>query len=195
MSNKERAADYVMGVLSDAERAAVEREAAADPALAAEIARVNAELAPLLLDAPEVEPPAYIFDRIKEKIAASAKPAKPVDSKPAKPVDSKPPGPAGSRTVRAEEGKWEFVCPGIERKLLRHDRERKRVTFLIRAQPGAEFPAHQHDEDEEAYVLSGDLSFDDLHLAAGDYHLARPGVRHPVGRTKGGCMLLVTAAA
>src|SRR5215475_10689900 len=132
MSNKNRAADYVMGVLTGAERAAVERDAARDPALAAEIARVNAELAPLLLDAPEVEPPAHIFERIKEKIAAS------------------PQGPAGSRTVRAAEGKWEFVCPGIERKLLWHDRERKRVTFLIRAQPGSEFPAHHHDGDEEA---------------------------------------------
>ena len=177
MSNKDRAADYVMGVLTEAERAAVERDAAADPALAAEIARVNAELAPLLLDAPEVEPPAHIFDRIKEKIAAST-----------------PHGPAGSRTVRAAEGKWEFICPGIERKLLWHDRERKRVTFLIRAQPGAEFPAHQHDADEEAYVLSGDLAFDELALGAGDYHLARPGVNHPVARTTGGCMLLVTAA-
>jgi hypothetical protein len=44
-------------------------------------------------------------------------------------------------------------------------------------------------------VLSGDLSFDALQLNAGDYHLVRPGVRHPVGRTQGGCMLLVTAAA
>ncbi len=179
MSNQERAADYVMGVLTDAERAAVERDAAADPKLASEIARFNAELAPLLLDAPEVEPPAYVFDRIKEKIATSAQPA----------------GPAGSRTVRADEGKWEFICPGIERKMLWHDRDKKRITFLIRAQPGAEFPAHHHDEDEAAYLLSGDLSFDDLRLNAGDYHLARPGVRHPVGRTKGGCMLLVTAAA
>ena len=48
MSNKERAADYVMGVLTDAERAAVERDAAADPALATEIARINADLATLL---------------------------------------------------------------------------------------------------------------------------------------------------
>jgi anti-sigma-K factor RskA len=117
MSNKECAADYVMGVLTHAERVAVERDAAADPALAAEIARVNEELAPLLLDGPEVEPPAYILDRIKEKIAPGAK----------------EPGSAGSRTVRANEGKWEFVCPGIERKLLWHDRERKRITFLIRA--------------------------------------------------------------
>ena len=177
MSNKDRAADYVMGVLTDAERAAVERDAAIDPTLAAEIARVNAELAPLLLDAPEVEPPPHIFDRIKEKIAESTQ------------------GPSGSRTVRATDGKWELICPGIERKLLWHDRARKRATFLIRAQPGAEFPSHEHGEDEEAYVLSGDLSFDELELSAGDYHLARPGVRHPMARTKGGCMLLMTAAA
>ena len=150
-----------------------------DPALAREIETWNAQLSPLLLDAPEVEPPADLFDRIKAKIAASAKPQ----------------ALAGSRTVRADEGRWEPICPGIERKTLWHDREKGRITFLIRAQPGAEFPAHQHDDDEEAYVLSGDLTFDDLVLGAGDYHLARPGVRHPVARTKGGCMLLMTAAA
>jgi len=179
MTDKDRAADYVMGTLSAKERAEVERAAAADPALAREIDTLSAQLSPLLLDAPEVEPPAYLFDRIKEKIAAGARQD----------------GPAGSRTVRADGGKWEPVCAGIERKTLWHDREKGRITFLIRAQPGAEFPAHQHDDDEEAYVLSGDLSFDDLVLGAGDYHLARPGVRHPVGRTKQGCMLLVTAAA
>lgn len=178
MSNKDRAADYVMGVLTDAERAAVERDAAADPALAAEIARVNEDLAPLLLDAPEVEPPPHIFALIKEKIAAGAAAA-----------------PEGSRTVRAHEGAWEPVCPGIERKLLWHDRARKRITVLIRAQPGAEFPAHLHEEDEESYLLSGDLSFDDFELTVGDYHLARAGARHPAGRTVGGCMLLVTTAA
>jgi anti-sigma factor ChrR (cupin superfamily) len=97
--------------------------------------------------------------------------------------------------VRANEGRWEQLCPGVERKLLWHDREKGRITFLIRAQPGAEFPPHHHDDDEEAYLLSGDLAFDDLVLGAGDYHLARPGVHHPVARTRGGCMLLMTAAA
>ncbi len=70
MSEKDRAADYVLGVLSAEERAQVERDAAADPALAAEIARHDRDLSPLLLDVPEVEPPAYLFDRIKAKIAA-----------------------------------------------------------------------------------------------------------------------------
>jgi anti-sigma factor ChrR (cupin superfamily) len=175
----DRAAEYVLGTLSAQERAEVERAALADPALAEEIDTWNEQLSPLLLDAPEVEPPPHLFDRIKQKIAASAKPEIAL---------------AGSRTVRADEGRWEQLCAGIERKTLWHDREKGRITFLIRAQPGAEFPAHQHDDDEEAYLLSGDLAFDDLVLGAGDYHLARPGVRHPVGRTRQGCMLLVTAA-
>jgi hypothetical protein len=181
MSNEDRAAEFVLGVLAPAERDAVERAAAADPALAEEIDTWNEQLSPLLLEAPEVEPPPYLFDRIKAAIAESAKPQAGAL--------------IGSRTVRANEGRWEPLCEGIERKLLWHDREKARITFLVRARPGAEFPAHQHDEDEEAYVLSGDLSFDDLVLGAGDYHLARPGVRHPVGRTRMGCMLLVTAAA
>src|ERR1044072_7914683 len=180
MTTRDRAADYVMGTLSADERAEVERAAAEDPALAREIDTLSAQLSPLLLDAPEVEPPAGLFDRIKAKIAEAAKPHDAL---------------AGSRTVRAEQGKWEPMCAGIERKVLSFDRERKRVTLLIRAQAGAEFPAHDHDEDEESYVLSGDLIFDDLVLGAGDYHLARAGQRHPVARTKGGCMLLVTAAA
>ena len=184
MSNEDRAAEYVLGILPAAEREAVKRAAAADPALAEEIESWNEQLAPLLLDAPEVEPPAYLFDRIKAAIAESAKPQGAANT-----------NIPGSRTVRADEGKWEALCPGIERKVLFFDRERKRITFLIRAQPGAEFPAHHHDDDEEAYVLSGDLSFDDLALGAGDYHLARPGVSHPVARTRGGCMLLMTAAA
>ena len=180
MGQQDRAADYVMGMLSAEERAKIERDAAANPALAAEIARLNEELSPLLLDAPEVEPPADLFDRIKARVAAEGKPQA---------------APAGSRTVRAGEGRWESMAPGIERKVLHFDRERKRVTLLIRAQAGAEFPAHDHDDDEESYVLSGDLIFDDLVLNAGDHHVARPGQRHPIGRTRGGCMLIVTAAA
>jgi anti-sigma factor ChrR (cupin superfamily) len=181
MSNRDRAADYVMGVLSADEQAAVERDAARDPALAAEIAQLNSDLAPLLLDAPEAEPPADMFDRIKAAIAASAKPSAA--------------GSAGGRTVRADEGQWEPLSPGIERKVLSVDRARKRVTLLLRAQPGAEFPAHDHHDDEDTYVLSGDLIFGDLVLQAGDFHLARAGDRHPVARTRGGCTLLVTAAA
>ena len=71
MSNEDRAAEYVLGVLTREEREAVKRAAATDPALAEEIESWNEQLSPLLLDAPEVEPPAYLFDRIKAAIAKS----------------------------------------------------------------------------------------------------------------------------
>jgi anti-sigma-K factor RskA len=48
MSDQDRAAEYVLGLLSPQGRDAVERDAAADPALASEIAFWNALLEPLL---------------------------------------------------------------------------------------------------------------------------------------------------
>jgi anti-sigma factor ChrR (cupin superfamily) len=165
----ERAAEYVLGVLSAEERAAVAREAERDPALADALAAWSTELAPLI-EAREVDPPADMFDRIKARIASRK----------------------GPQTIRADEGKWEIVVPGVERKILRIDRERNRATFLVRAAPGAKFPAHVHEDDEEAYVISGDLTFERLTLHAGDFHVARRGMPHPAAVSVGGCMLLVT---
>lgn len=175
-----RAAEYALGTLPKAERDALARAAASDPALAAEVTYWDEALAPLLLDTPELEPPPHLFDKIKAAIAERGR----------KPAAVAHPG----LTVRADEGRWRPMGPGLERKILFHDKEKSRITFLVRAQPGAEFPAHEHDDDEESYVLSGDLVFDDLVLHAGDYHVARRGDRHPVARSPSGCMLLVTAA-
>ena len=66
--------------------------------------------------------------------------------------------------------------PGVERKMLWSAGPNRRVTFLIRGRPGASFPAHAHEDDEECFVLEGDITFDTLTLRAGDYHLARRGV-------------------
>jgi anti-sigma factor ChrR (cupin superfamily) len=176
-TNQDRAGEYVLGVLSADEREALARIAETDASLAHEIALWDERLAPLLLDTPEAEPPPHLFERIKAKIA------------------TREPKPTAPKTVRAGEGRWETIAPGVERKVLRFDKARQRVTFLVRGAPGARFPSHAHDDDEECYVLSGDLSFGPLTLRAGDYHLAVPGVAHPVGTTAGGCMLLMMAAA
>lgn len=173
---QDRAAEYVLGLLSPQERDAVERDAAADPTLASEIAFWNARLEPLL-DVTEVKPPPGLFDRVKAAIAER---------------DADLPG---TVTIRADEGAWETLVPGIERKVLWSAGPNGRVTFLIRGQPGASFPAHPHADDEECYVLAGDLTFDTLTLHAGDYHLARRGTPHPKATTAGGCLILMTAAA
>jgi anti-sigma factor ChrR (cupin superfamily) len=173
---QDRAAEYVLGLLSPQERDAVERDAAADPALASEIAFWNARLEPLL-DVAEVRPPPGLFDRVKAAIAERAHEL------------------PGTTTIRADEGAWETLVPGVERKILWADRPNGRVTFLIRGRPGASFPAHPHHDDEECYVLEGDITFGPLTLRAGDYHVAPRGTPHPKATTAGGCLLLMTAAA
>ncbi|MFL5039155.1 MAG: cupin domain-containing protein, partial [Xanthobacteraceae bacterium] len=152
--NTVRAGEYVLGVLDAEERAAVERDAASNAELAAEIAFWHARFMPLL-DTVEVEPPADLFGRIKSAIAAE-------------------PGLPGTITVRAGEGGWQTIARGVERKIL--FRTEGRVTYLIRGQPGARLPGHAHDDDEELYVLQGDLTMGTLTLRAGDFHLARRGV-------------------
>jgi quercetin dioxygenase-like cupin family protein len=173
---QDRAGEYVLGLLSPQERDAVERDAAADPALANEIAFWNARLEPLL-DVTDVQPPPGLFDRIQAAIAVRASDL------------------PGTTTIRADEGGWETLVPGVERKVLWSAGSNGRVTFLIRGQPGARFPAHPHADDEECYVLAGDITFGRLTLHAGDYHLAARGAPHPMATTAGGCLLLVTAAA
>src|SRR5438067_375674 len=83
------------------------------------------------------EPPADLFGRIKSAIAAEA-------------ADL-----PGTITVRAGEGGWQTIARGVERKVLYRTEER--VTYLIRGQRGARLPGHAHDDDEEIYVLQGDL--------------------------------------
>jgi quercetin dioxygenase-like cupin family protein len=171
-----RAAEYVLGLLSAEDRSAVERDAAVDRTLADEIAFWNERLSPLL-DAGEVRPPADLFDRVQAAIDAGTHDL------------------PGTVTIRTDEGRWEPLAPGFTRKMLATDGPNGRVTFLVRGEPGARFPAHQHPDDEECYVIEGDVTFDTLTLRAGDYHRAQRGHPHPAASTTHGCLLLITAGA
>ena len=146
-----------------------------------EIESWNEQLSPLLLDAPEVEPPADLFDRIKAAIAASAKPQAAL-------------APAAARCA-PDEGRWEPLCPGIERKMLWHDREKGRITFLIRAQPGAEFPRTSTTTTKRPMSCPAICASTISCSAPATITSRAPACSHPVARTKGGCMLLMTAAA
>jgi anti-sigma-K factor RskA len=73
------AAEYVLGVLSAAERREVERRLAREPALAAEVAFWQERLSGLADAAPPVAPPPGAWSRIESAIAAEtgAAPARP----------------------------------------------------------------------------------------------------------------------
>jgi anti-sigma factor ChrR (cupin superfamily) len=73
------------------------------------------------------------------------------------------------------EPAWEEVAPGIFCKLMATDRERHRVSMLVRLLPGVEYPPHTHAGLEELFLLDGELWIDDRKLYPGDYNRAEAG--------------------
>ena len=66
-----RAAEYVLGVLSAAERREVQRQLATDSALRADIERWEDRLAPLMSEVSAVEPSPHIWRGIEERIGVA----------------------------------------------------------------------------------------------------------------------------
>lgn len=115
---------------------------------------------------------ARLFDRIHEDTTESA---------------------ANLVTVSNESGEWIETSPGNSIKILRTDKET--MSMLVHLQPGTTFPKHYHPADEETYVVEGETWFGDIHLVAGDYHLAPKGTTHGEVRTETGCVLLIRKAS
>ena len=73
------------------------------------------------------------------------------------------------------EPEWKEVAPGISCKLLANDRERQRVSMLVRLSPRVDYPSHRHAGVEELHLLHGELMIDDRKLYPGNYNRADPG--------------------
>ena len=92
------------------------------------------------------------------------------------------------------EPEWEQVAPGIECKLLATDKERHRVSMLVRLAPGAKYPAHTHAGVEELHLLDGELWIDERKLFPGDYNYGAPGTGDESVWSETGCTcVLVTS--
>ena len=89
---------------------------------------------------------------------------------------------------------WEEVAPGICVKILASDPEKDRASMLVRLDPGTDYPAHEHAEAEELYLLHGELKIDDRTLYAGDFIRAEAGsIDHRVWSETGcTCVLLAS---
>lgn len=99
-------------------------------------------------------------------------------------------------TIAADEGDWRDIgLPGIRAKILALDQARDIVTLLIRAEPGARYPAHHHSAPEECYILSGSVTIGGRVLRAGDFHHAEGDTDHGEIRTDEGAEVLLVASA
>lgn len=99
---------------------------------------------------------------------------------------------AGLTTVLEDKEGWTKLGPLVEMKLLRSDEESR--SYLLKMHPGAVLPSHQHTLDEECLMLEGEVWIGDMHLGAGDYHVAAKGSSHGAVRTSTGGLAFMRGA-
>jgi hypothetical protein len=124
-----------------------------------------------------LRPSPSLWDRLAQRIGAETG---------GEPLSPPPP--------RWIEPDWKAVAPGIACKLLATDREKNRVSMLVRLTPGTDYPPHQHDGVEELHMLEGELIVDDKTFYPGDYRRAEPGsVDRRVWSATGCTCVLITS--
>jgi anti-sigma factor ChrR (cupin superfamily) len=127
-----------------------------------------------------VEPPAEVRARVMAAIRPRV-------------LDQSIPGAHESRTVRANEGKWKTVEPGVEVRKLSVDKNRGTVTLMIRMAPNAILSAHDHEGPEDSYVIAGSCRIGAVELGTGDFHHVDAKAHHgDVVANAEGCTLLLT---
>jgi anti-sigma factor ChrR (cupin superfamily) len=99
--------------------------------------------------------------------------------------------PKGFALSPASEGWFAHPLPGIRMKVLAINRSRDAATLLIDAAPGARFPPHHHNGDEECYVISGDVNTLGRRLGPGDFLHADEGTDHGELSTETGALVLL----
>jgi quercetin dioxygenase-like cupin family protein len=96
--------------------------------------------------------------------------------------------------IKAAEGAWREIEPGVKVKVLSFDMVSRRTTALLRFAPGTSYAPHRHTEVEELFVLQGGCSIAGREMTVGDYHRAEAGTEHYDTSTDEGCLLLVISS-
>ena len=90
---------------------------------------------------------------------------------------------------------WERTAiPGIQRKLLSHDKELGTYTALVHMTAGTTYPAHRHAGTEQLFMLAGTLSLAGTTIRRGDFCIAHPGTVHTEIRALDDAEFLVVAS-
>ena len=166
------AALYALGTLSGEDYERARRCAESDSTWGAVVADHEAALAPMAAACAPVAPPDDLLARIEARLDRAAT----------------------GTTSRADAARWVEVSPGMRVRVLSKSPETRRRTILLDVAPGAIYEAHDHDDDEEIYMISGDLRIGDLDLGPGDHHFAPRGSRHPRATSRQGCVCLIVCA-
>ncbi len=103
--------------------------------------------------------------------------------------------PLASRFVDVPGLPWEDTkFPGIKAKTLLVDTSSGLLTVLLRMEPGARLPDHEHVLIEQTYVIDGELVDAEGSCTAGNFVWRPAGTRHAAHTPKGGLMLAIFQA-
>ena len=100
-----------------------------------------------------------------------------------------------SHVVRPAKMEWQKTrFPGCEAKTRLFDKQTGLMTALMRFEPGAVLPDHEHVKIEQTYVLQGRLvdregPAEGLDVGPGEFVWREPGSRHVAWCPEGGLML------
>jgi len=100
-----------------------------------------------------------------------------------------------SRVVRAKDMPWQKMrFAGCEMKTLLFDPNSGLATMLVRMEPGAVLPDHEHVLIEQTYVLEGSLVDKEgpdagIEVGAGEFVWRPAGSRHTAWSPKGGLFI------
>ena len=106
-------------------------------------------------------------------------------------------GPMASRVVHANEMDWEPIrYPGCKVKTLMVDPKLGLLTVLLKMEPGAKLPDHEHALMEQTYMLEGrlvDLEGPEkgLEVGPGEFVYRPAGSRHAAWTPEGGLMVAI----
>lgn len=152
------AAQHILGLLGPKEQERANRRLATEPDFAARAADWTTWLD--ALDAPvEKAPSEALWQKIEHAID---------DTRSA----------PGTRTLRSDDGVWEALGRGIERRLLHVDRAAGTQSYYVRMREGAVLPLHAHSGTEQCIVLKGRLRIGEAEFDQGDFHLGFEGENH-----------------
>jgi ChrR Cupin-like domain len=171
---------YILDLLDEAERSWVEQQIIDTPELAEELAQYR-EAATAL---PYSVAPVAIADDLKGRLFDALALAPPETV----PPSSETPTDNPFLTVRFQDIEWKpHPVPGVEVSIFHADAAARRISGILKAAPGMQYPLHRHAGVEEIYMISGDLRIGPEVYGAGDYIRSQPGSAH-APHSRDGCM-------
>ena len=161
--------EYVLGLLDEPERIALERRMTGDPAVRAAAAAWSRRLMAIHEATPPETPPPHLWTFIKARIGTMG----------------------ANQARRRTEGVWMSIAPGVTMRLLYVEPADGARSAIMRMQNGSAVPAHDHDALEECFVIDGSIRVDDAEYGAGDHVLGQRGSPHPTIVSTSGATLLL----